>query len=180
MSKKLISKLNPKIPNPDSCGGSSHGALSSHDIAAALGRCHNPISAPLLRVKYAGDRSSLGRLSLTVLARVAELVEENNWKTEEPMRFVSLAAGACDEYLNKLCTMCDGRGTIGKRAATTKQCPMCEGSGKYKPKASERARTIGVTATAYKTTWAPRWDSVLEELSKAEGEGAACVSHQLK
>ena len=180
MSKKLIAKLNPKVFDPNSCGGSSHGAIGSHDIAAALGRCHNPISAPLLRVKYAGDNSSMGRLLLEVLYRVSALAEENGWKTEDQERFGRLATGACDEYMNKLCSMCDGRGIIGRRAATVKQCPMCDGSGRYKPKASERARTIGVTATAYKTTWAARWDAVLEELSKAEGEGAACVSRQLK
>lgn len=178
--KKQLTKLNAKSLNMQSAGGGGNGALTAMDIAGAMAAISDPLGSPLMRYKYAGDRSSKAVLLERFYLRILGVAEKKEWNAKKVSYYGLLAMGVLEEFCDKRCTKCGGRGIWVNNRGVTKTCERCEGTGHYMPTDSARARVLEMSKQSYANGWGDRWEECISMLAEVEATASRTISLQNK
>lgn len=151
--------------------GSSHGAITQTDLAAALHAITNQLGQRLIQVKYAcmyGDYMALERSTLLL---VADIAGTRGWRPRTPGILSGLVTLALSEVIPaNRCPSCNG---VRYMAATDISpqiiCTTCGGSGQ-RPEitALSRAKWLNVSESLFHRVWRSRLSKIVKEIQEVE------------
>ena len=179
-----LALLNPTRVNLDGAGRGLD-ALTADLVAAALGSARDPAGVNLLIADLV-DRSGYQDLEDELHGRLMNVALRQGWMVKQPRTLHGLTKSMLrlalyEALMPPKCPRCRGRLQRYSRAVRRDvPCERCEGCGSIALTSRERARQMAMNHEAWRTIWAPRYQSILGWLDNLAGTAAAEVRRALK
>jgi hypothetical protein len=194
---KLLAKLNAKPSRFDRAPSGTDG-VTHIDVAHVIGVVAkqfelgggSPIVAPLLRVKWAHDASSINKLIKLTTIMVAERAYAQKWRMRKPDTIGRMAVLALREreiirprrHLTIIDSKyecgpekCRARGCRGsgrrysRRQGKDIECDVCLGTGLRLWSDAERASLCHIHHSVWSDNWEARYHGIVDALQYMEG-----------
>ena len=150
--------------------------LSGIDVAGACGMAG--LTGPeyrLMLAKYCGDAKCLQELEYDAWLLVADIAIKNQWRAVRGKPYLRTLAriGLIEVIADHRCQVCGGTGLDQK----FRPCTHCRGSGVCNlPRPAVIEQQYGLSAEAWRKTWASRFPLVVAELQRMEGSAITKIA----
>ena len=184
---EVISKLAPKISNWHRIGGAPE--LTESDVAMALARMDDELSASMLRYKYSDDDTELLNVLSLFFGSVADLVRAKRWMLTDNLNeeyWLTICKVVLMEWRDPkvACSVCSGLEIRWHRALEQRYgienpghmdpipCPACSGSNRKSWTNKSRHEAAGNTPNmkSFSSIWIPRIEDILQMAYDKESE----------
>jgi len=139
-------------------------AITSDDIAHALGMIQHDTARLYARVKYAGEYKYAEGVALAIRRYILMNKLENHWRIPRPNFLFDMSCLMLAEAVDAhTCPWCDGRAEVRPESGPVIVCDACKGTGRRAIKDTDRARLLDVSRSSWSDTWGPRYKETQTE-----------------
>lgn len=133
----------------------------------------DPLGAAMVRLMAGNDATVYSRIVFLLSKKSAK-----RFKCSTSMR-LKLSKAVVLEFFAAFCRTCRGS-TTTMQAELKVQCPTCHGHGMHRYSDHERATSLGISITNYRSGWANRLDLTRGELDASVSDALGKLKHQLE